>query len=423
MTPTVSVKPATSQYRWVICALLFFATVIAYVDRSVLANLETYLEKVFNFDKEQYSNMTAAFSAAYAIGLFFAGRITDRLGTRKGFAIAIVLWSLSAMVLGGAFNVTSLAVAMFLLGLGEAANFPACIKTVAEWFPKRERALSTGIFNSGANFGNIITPIVVTVLFATVGWRMTFVITGATGFLWLACWLWLYRKPEEHPKVSPSELALIQSDPAEKIASVPWARLFPTKETWAFALAKFLTDPIWWFYLFWLPPYIQKTFNVDMSRSSLPLAVIYLISTVGSVGGGYIPAVFLSRGSSLNVSRKMALLICAVCVLPVLYVPYTTDLWVAVVLIGIAAAAHQGWSANLFTVPSDTFPKAAVASVVGIGGMVGSIGNVLFQKLAGYLVKATNSYTILFLTAGAAYLAAMVVLQILTPKLSPAKVD
>lgn len=423
MTPTIApVRPATSHYRWVICGLLFFATVIAYIDRGVLSNLETDLEKLFNFDTVQYSNMTSAFQAAYAIGLFFAGRVTDRLGTRKGFAIAIVLWSIAAMLPGMAFSVWSFGVAMFILGLGEAANFPACIKTVAEWFPKKERALSTGIFNSGANIGNIITPIVVPALTFSLGWRLTFVLTGATGFVWLAFWLWLYRKPEEHPQVSAAELALIQSDPAERVSRVPLSRLLPCKETWAFAIGKFLTDPIWWFYLFWLPGYLQRTFNMGLAERRTPLVVVYAISCVGSIAGGWISSALLNSGKSLNTSRKVALLICALCVVPVLFAPYTKNVWIVVGLVGLAAAAHQGWSANLFTFPSDTFPKAAVASVVGIGGMVGSIGGVLLQKTAGYLVALTNSYTPLFIIAGLAYVTALLILHLMSPRLAPAKV-
>ena len=424
MTPTIAVaRPATSRYRWVICGLLFFATVIAYIDRGVIANLEKGLEKEIGFDSVQYSYMLVCFQVAYAIGLVSAGRLTDRLGTRKGFSFAIVLWSIAAMLPGAANSVVTFSVAMFILGLGEAANFPACLKTVAEWFPKKERALATGMFNSGANIGNIVTPFVVAFLALAFSWRGAFVATGATGFIWLGFWLWLYRKPEEHPSVSAEELALIQSDPVEKTESVPWARLFPCKETWAFAIAKFLTDPIWWFYLFWLPRYLQGTFHLSLAESRTPIGVVYAISCVGSILGGYISAFLLQRGWSHNAGRKTAMLICALLVVPVLYAPYSTNMWVVVGLVGLAAAAHQGWSANLFTLPSDTFPKAAVGSVVGIGGMVGSGGGALFQWVTGYIVKTTNSYIPLFIVAGLAYLAALLVVQALSPKLQPARLD
>jgi MFS transporter, ACS family, hexuronate transporter len=424
MSPTiVPVRPATSSYRWVICGLLFFATVIAYIDRGVIGYLEKFLEGVIGWDSVQYGYMTACFQAAYAIGLISAGWLTDRLGTRKGFSFAIVLWSFAAMLPGAANSVLTFGMAMFILGLGEAANFPACLKTVAEWFPKKERALATGIFNSGANIGNILTPLIVPFLTLTFTWRGAFVATGATGFVWLAFWLWLYRKPEEHPGVSAAELALIQSDPVEKTSGVPWVKLFPCKETWAFAIAKFFTDPIWWFYLFWLPRYLQGTFKLSLTESRGPIVAVYAISCLGSIGGGYISAFLLKRGRSHNAARKTAMLICALAVVPVLYAPFATNIWVVVGLVGLAAAAHQGWSANLFTLPSDTFPKAAVGSVVGIGGMVGSLGGVLFQPLTGYIVKTTGSYVPLFIVAGLAYVTALIVVQTLSPKLLPAKLD
>ena len=411
-----------SSFRWVICGLLFFATVIAYVDRGVIGYLEKSLETIIGWNSIQYGYITTAFQIAYAIGLVCAGRLTDRLGTKKGFAIAITIWSIAAMLPGAAYSAVTFGVAMFILGLGEAANFPACIKTVAEWFPRRERALATGIFNSGANIGNIVVPLVVPFLFYSVGWRGAFVCTGALGFVWLALWLWLYRKPEEHPRVSAKELALIQSDPAEKVHSVPWVKLFPRKETWAFSIAKFLTDPIWWFYLFWLPRYLQGTFHLNLAQSQKPIVAVYVVSIAGSVGGGWISSILLRRGKSANFSRKMALLTCALAVVPVAYAPFAGNLWVVVGLVGLAAAAHQGWSANLFTIPSDTFPKTAVASVVGIGGMMGAIGGALLQTATGYIVGLTNSYVPLFVIACSVYLLALLIIQMLTPKLAPAKV-
>src|SRR6185312_9250533 len=318
MIPAAAVRK-TSRFRWVMCALLFFATVIAYVDRGVLAFLEKTLEGIIGWDSRQYSHMTAAFQAAYAIGLLCAGRLTDRLGTRKAFALAIVLWSFAAMAPGAAVSPATFGVAMFFLGLGEAANFPACIKTVAEWFPKKERALATGIFNSGANVGAMVVPAVVPLLYFHLGWRGAFVATGCTGFVWLAFWLWLYRKPEEHPGVSPRELALILSDPPERTASVPWARLFPRKETWAFAIAKFLTDPVWWFYLFWLPRYVAETFHLTLGKTSAPILAVYAASCVGSIGGGWLSSALIHRGRSVNSARKSTMLICALMVLPVLY--------------------------------------------------------------------------------------------------------
>jgi ACS family hexuronate transporter-like MFS transporter len=411
-----------SYFRWIICALLFFATVIAYVDRGVIGYLEKYLETVIGWNTIQYGYITGAFQLAYAIGLVFAGRLTDRLGTRKGFAIAITIWSISAMLPGAAYSVLTFGVAMFILGLGEAANFPACIKTVAEWFPRKERALATGIFNSGANIGNIVVPLVVPFLVFSLGWRGAFIGTGALGFVWLGFWLRLYAKPEAHARVSAKELAVIQGDPPERIQSVPWIKLLPRKETWAFSIAKFLTDPIWWFYLFWLPRYLQGTFHLDLAQSRKPVVAVYVVSIIGSIGGGWISAVILRRGKSPNFARKMALLTCAVAVVPVVWAPFSSHLWVVVGLVGLAAAAHQGWSANLFTLPSDTFPKAAVASVVGIGGMMGAIGGALLQTATGYVVAKTNSYVPLFVLACSVYLLALLIIQLLSPKLAPAEI-
>ncbi len=413
----------TSHQRWVICSLLFFATVIAYVDRGVIAYLEKFLEGIIpGLNSVRYGYILAAFQAAYAIGMVVAGGVTDRLGTRRAFAIAIGLWSVAAMLPGAAFSVVTFGIAMFLLGLGEAANFPACIKTIAEWFPKRERALATGIFNSGANIGNIVVPLVVPTLVVLVSWRGAFVVTGGAGIVWLIGWLLYYRRPELHRSVSKSELELILSDPAESLNRVPWSRVLPCRETWAFAIGKFLTDPIWWFYLFWLPRYLQSTFGLSLASDRLPLVAVYSISTVGSIGGGWISSGLLKAGKSANVSRKTAMLICALCVLPVLAAPYIHHLWVVVGLVGLATAAHQGWSANLFTLPSDVFPKAAVASVIGIGGMSGAIGGVLLQVATGYIVKFTHSYVPLFVTACVAYLLALAAIHGIMPKLAPAEI-
>src|SRR5580658_2112650 len=421
---TVGSADRISRQRWVICGFLFVATVIAYVDRGVIAYLEKFLEGIIpGLNSVRYGYILAAFQLAYAIGMLVAGGLTDKLGTRKAFAIAIGLWSVAAMLPGAAVSVVTFAIAMFLLGLGEAANFPACIKTVAEWFPKRERALATGIFNSGANIGNIAVPLLVPFLVAVFSWRGAFVVTGAMGLIWLAAWLILYRRPEQHPSVSKGELDLILSDPVEKIESVPWSSVLPIKETWAFAVGKFLTDPIWWFYLFWLPRYLQTTFGLSLSSNRLPLVIVYSISAVGSIGGGWLSSTLLKRGTKLNTARKTAMLICALSVLPVLAAPYLHNLWLVVAVVGLATAAHQGWSANLFTLPSDLFPKAAVGSVIGLGGMAGAIGGVLFQLATGYVVGLTHSYVPLFVTACLAYLTALAIIQAISPKLAPARLN
>ena len=411
-----------SSFRWVICALLFFATVIAYVDRGVIGYLEKFLEGVIGWNSIQYGYITAAFQASYAIGFVCAGRLTDRLGARKGFAIAITVWSIAAMLPGAAFSAFTFGIAMFVLGLGESANFPACIKAVTEWFPRRERALAIGVFNSGANVGNVLVPLLVPFLTFTLGWRGTFAATGCLGLVWLVFWLWLYSKPEQHPRVSPGELSLIQGDRPEATEQVPWVDLFPRRQTWAYAIGKFLTDAIWWFYIFWLPRYLQETFHLNLSQSQKPVIAVYLISIFGSLGGGWLSSAMIRRGRSINVARKTTLFICALAVVPVVCAPHSHKLWLVVGLIGLAAAAHQGWSANLFTLPSDMFPKAAVGSVVGIGGMTGAIGGFLLQVATGYLVAWTGSYTPLFVIACSVYLLALAIIHLLAPKLAFANV-
>ncbi len=423
-----------SHQRWVICALLFFATVIAYVDRAVIANLKNTLEGVIpGLNDFKYGIITVAFQLAYGIAMVVAGGLTDKLGTRKAFAIAICLWSVAAMLPGAAFSVASFAAAMFLLGLGEAANFPACIKTVAEWFPKRERAYATGLFNSGANVGNMVAPVVVTAFVAMFSqwsilgpakaWRGTFVVAGAMGFVWLAFWLTVYHRPEEDRRVSKSELALILSDPGEKIQSVPWSHVVPCKEAWAFAVAKFLTDPIWWFYLFWIPGYLQTAFHLTLAQIRIPVVLAYAISIIGSVGGGWISGALINRGVAPNLARKGTMLLCVLCIAPIFAAPFIHHLWVVVALLGLATAGHQGWSATLFTLPSDMFPKAAVASVTGIGGMAGAIGGVLLLFSAGAIVQKTHSYVTLFIIACFAYPVALLIIHAIAPKLAPARLD
>lgn len=325
------------------------------------------------------------------------------------------------MLPGAAFSVMTFAIAMFLLGIGESANFPACIKTVAEWFPKKERATATGIFNSGANVGNIMVPLLVPTLVALVGWRGAFVVAGSFGLIWLAFWLAIYRKPEEHPKVSPAELALILSDPSEKTERVPWSHVLPHKETWAFAIGKFLTDPVWWFYLFWIPGYLQTTFHLNLEQSRTPVVMAYAISIVGSIGGGYLSSALIARGISHNVARKATMLVCVACIAPIFLTPFVHQLWIVVALMGLATAGHQGWSATLFTLPSDMFPKAAIASVTGIGGMAGGVGGVLLQIGAGAIVQFTHSYVTLFVMACLAYPMALLIIHLISPKLAPAQ--
>ncbi|GAC1701418.1 MAG: MFS transporter [Candidatus Acidiferrum sp.] len=422
MTSISSAKPQTSHVRWTICALLFFATTINYLDRQVLSMLAKTLETSIGWTSIQYGYITGAFQAAYAIGLLGAGYMMDRIGTRKGYSAAVTVWSLAAIAHAAATSAVMFGVARALLGFGEAANFPACIKTVAEWFPKKERALATGIFNAGTNIGAVVAPLTVPWIAVKFGWQMAFIATGALGFIWLAFWLLLYHKPEEHPRISAAELAYIQSDPSDSPGTVSWLRLFPHRETWAFTLGKFLTDPVWWFYLFWLPKYLQERFGLALLQIILPTLIVYNAASIGSIGGGWLSSRLIKTGHSVNFARKITMLICALCVLPVLYAPFSKNLWQVVGLIGLATAAHQGWSANIFTLPSDMFPRRAVGSVVGIGATGGAIGGVLIQITTGYVVQLTHSYMPLFVFAGLAYIAALGVIHALTPKLSPVDV-
>lgn len=427
----VEIPPALDQtiagrrgnYRWVICALLFFAATINYLDRQVIATLKPLLQNKGVWDENGYSWVVFYFQAAYAVGLIVAGRVMDRLGTRKGFSLSVTIWSVAAMGHALVSTVAGFSIARIVLGFGEAGNFPACIKTVAEWFPKKERALATGIFNAGTNVGILFAAAIVPPITLRFGWQWAFIVTGLVGFIWLALWLTVYREPDGHPRLSPAERAYICSDPPDSQVRIPWRRLLPHRQTWAFALGKFLTDPIWWVYLFWLPDFFSKRYHIDLKNIGLPMIVVYLIADVGSVGGGWLSSSLIKRGWSVNRGRKTAMLICAILVMPVMFASKSPNVWVAVVLIGIAAAAHQGWSANIFTTASDMFPRKAVGSVVGIGGMAGAIGGMLISKVVGYVLQFTGSYVPIFIIAGFAYLIALGIIHLLAPKLELASVE
>jgi MFS transporter, ACS family, hexuronate transporter len=435
----VQTQSAAGRFRWVICALLFFAATINYIDRQVIGILKPTLQSQFGWSEIDYADIVFAFQLAYAVGFLIAGRMMDRLGARIGFTIAILVWSLAAIAhaeaelfgpaaasllsIAGLSYSTSVAgfmFARFALGIGEAGNFPAAIKVTAEWFPKRERALATGIFNSGTNVGAIATPLVVPWITLTWGWYWAFVITGLLGFLWLAFWLPLYRRPDEHPRLGAAELSYIRSDPADPAVHIAWRRLIPLRQTWAFMIGKFLTDPIWWLYLFWMPDFFNRNYGIDLKTIGPPLVVIYLVADVGSIGGGWLSSTLIKRGWTVNAGRKLAMLICAVAVVPMVFASGAKNMWVAVALISIAAAAHQGWSANLFTTASDMFPRKAVGSVVGLGGMAGAVGGMLIAKLTGYILQATGSYLPVFFIAAFTYLVGLLVIHLLVPRLEPA---
>ncbi|HSC45879.1 MAG TPA: MFS transporter [Candidatus Acidoferrum sp.] len=410
------------RFRWVICGLLFLGVTKNYMDRQVLGVLKTPLQHAFGWNEIDYGNVVFAFQAAYALGMIFVGRWVDRLGTRLGYAAAMVFWSVASMAHAAAGSLAGFIAARAALGFGEAGVFPASIKSVAEWFPKKERALATGIFNAGTSVGAMLTPLFVPWIAEHLGWRWAFVITGALGFAWLLVWLAVYRKPEEHPQCTAEELALIQSDPIVAAGKIPWARLLPLRQTWVFAAGKFLTDPVWWFYLFWIPDYLQRQHGLRLGSIGLPIFVIYLISDVGSVAGGWLSSNMIRRGISANAARKIAMLVCALCIMPIAMVYRVSALWPATLLIGLAAAGHQGFSANLYTLTSDLFPVRAVASVVGIGGMAGAIGGMLIAQVVGHVLQWTNSYAIPFFIAATAYLVALLCIHVISPKLTPATI-
>jgi len=411
------------RFRWVICAVLLLGTTKNYMDRQLISVLKSTLQHDLGWNEIDYGNLVFYFQAAYALGMVVMGRLIDKLGTRLGYAVAMVGWSLASMAHGVMSTLTGFKVARFALGFGEASVFPASLKATSEWFPRKDRALAVGILNAGTNIGAALAPLLISLIFARWGWRPVFFIIGALGFVWLVLWLWIYRKPEKHPRCSPQELQYICSDPIPSPSPIPWVKLLPHRQTWAFAVGKFIIDPIWWFYLFWIPDFLQRSHGLPLLRVGLPLFVIYFIADVGSVAGGWISSAMLHRGKSVNASRKTAMLVCAVCVIPIVFAPNVASTWGTVLLIGLATAAHQGFSSNLFTLPSDMFPTKAVASVVGIGGMAGAVGGMLIAKIVAYLLQWTGSYTIPFLMAGCAYLVALGAIQILAPKLEPARID
>ncbi len=422
--------------RWTICALVFFATTINYLDRAVISLLKSTLSKELKWDDADYANIEIAFKISYAIGLMLAGRIIDKIGTKKGYSWATGLWSLAAVAHAFAKSVFGFAVARAALGITEAGNFPAAIKTTAEWFPKKERALATGLFNSGANIGAIVAPLTVPFIAVTFGWQWAFILTGILGFVWLLLWRKYYHTPATHPKITPEELAYINSDieplavneapKAEK--KYTWGMLLGYKQTWAFSIGKLLTDPIWWFYLFWLPDFLESQYGLKGTAIALPVAAVYSLSVIGSIGGGWIPLKLISKNWPVFRARKTSMLMYAFLVLPILFAQYlgSINMWLAVLVIGIAAAAHQAWSANIFTTVSDMFPKHTVGSVTGIGGMFGAIGGILLSLLVQKnlfvhyraIGKIEVAYYIMFAVCALSYLLAWFIMHLLVPKVN-----
>ena len=412
-----------TKFRWVICTFLLFGATINYMDRQILGVFKTTLQQDLGWNEIDYSNLIAFFQGSYAVGMLCMGWLIDRVGTRRGYSLAMIVWSLAAIAHSAGRTLIQFIVVRSTLGFGESGVFPASIKVVAEWFPKKERALATGIFNSGTNLGAILTPIVAPILTVYIGWRWAFLVIGSLGFIWLALWLLIYRKPVEAESGSTDELAFTRSDAQNKLQNFAWTKLISHRQTWAFAIGRFLVDPIWWFYLFWIPDFLQRTQHLRLMQTSLPLALIYTIAIFGSVFGGWISSAMIKRGFSVNAARKIAMLICALCVVPIIITYRLPELWAVVPIIGLAAAAHQGFSCNLYTITSDMFPSRAVATVTGIGGMAGAVGGLFIAKIVGYVLQRTGSYKVPFFIAGSAYLIALISVHILSPRLEPVKLD
>jgi ACS family hexuronate transporter-like MFS transporter len=404
------------NYRWRIVVLLFFATTINYIDRQVLGILAPQLTLEFGWSESDYGFIIMAFQAAYAIGLISMGTLLDRIGTRLGFIIAMSMWSLAGMFHAAANSVFSFAVARFSLGIGQAANFPAAIKTVAEWFPKKERALATGIFNSGPNIGAILTPLLIPIIALKWSWQSAFIITGALGFVWLLFWIPMYRKPESQKLLSEVERNyILQDDREPETTKLPWKSIISYKQTWGICLARFLTDPIWWFFLYWLPKFLNSNYNINLTNIGLPLIVIYVVSIGGSIFGGWMSSFLINRGKNPVTARKQTIFFLALLVVPIFFTSFTSSVWVAVMLISMATFAHQGYAANIFTIVSDIYPKNAVGSVVGLSGFAGAIGGVLFSAAVGLILEITGSYYIIFGIASVAYLLCWLSLHLLVP--------
>jgi len=422
VSKTVAAPPRRIGYRWTVCALLFVVTTINYVDRQVLGILAPTLQRELGWSEAAYGDVVSWFTLPYAFGFLAAGRLFDRIGVRRGFAAAVIAWSLAAIAHAFARTTALFSAARALLGVAESANFPGAIKAVAEWFPKRERALATGIFNAGTNTGAIITPLLVPWIALTWGWPWAFIATGSLGFLWLILWLALYRSPESNPRVSSDELAHIHSDPADpENARVPWIRLLGFRQTWAVAAGKLLADPIWWFYLYWLPKFLDARYGIKLAQVALPLIVVYVVADVGSIGGGWLSSSLIKRGWTVNRARKTTMLAMALLIVPTVLAPLAGSMWTAVLLVSVAAAAHQAWSANVYTLASDMFPRAAVGSVVGIGAFAGGIGGWAFQRVTGRILEANgNDYTPIFIVCGLAYVSAWTIIHLLAPRLEPA---
>jgi ACS family hexuronate transporter-like MFS transporter len=415
--PKGSALRQISRFRWVILGLVFFATTVNYVDRMVMGILAPELQRIYHISNIQYGYIQSAFALSYAFGQLVVGGILDIVGVKLGYSLALAAWSIASILHVVARGPWGFGIMRVFLGISESPNFPAATKTISEWFPRRERAFAFGFVNAGTNMGAIIAPAVVPFL----RWQWAFVGTGTIGLIWLLFWIPLYKHPDEHPKVSAAELQLIRSDPPEETRKVRWLTMFAYRQTWAFALGKFLTDSMWWFYITWFPKFLYDQYNLPLVQMGLPLVLVYVMSDLGSVSGGWLSSAMIKRGLSVNFSRKTAMLICAFGVVPMIFAQNVSSKWIAILIMGLATASHQGFSSNLYTLVSDMFPKASVASVAGLGGTFGYFGAFLFQLLVGYMVTGKNTYIVPFICAGTAYLLAFAVIQTLVPRLDPVR--
>ena len=423
---TASIPERTGRYRWAIIALLFFATTVNYIDRTMLGLLAPTLQTELNWNEDDYGNIVTAFQAAYALGFLFMGYVIDRFGPKIGYSIAITIWTIGHVAHGFGGSVASFMAARAVLGIGEAGHFPAVVRSSSEWFPQKERAYAIGWVNSGTTIGVILTAPTLWLFMQALGlgWRETFIYSGAFGVVLLGLWPWLYSNPRESGKVSEGELKWIEHDPPEKIEKIGWSRIVRKREAWAFASAKFLTDPVWFLMLFWLPKYFSTTYNVDLKIVLLPMILMYLLSDVGSIAGGWLSSRLIQRGRTPNFARKVTMIIAGLCVLPLLFVTGVSNMWLAVLLIGIALAGHQAFSTNLLSIPPDMFPKRAVGSVIGLGGFAGGIGGMIMAKSTGLVLDATQgNYTIIFAMCTTVYFLAVAAIHLLSPRLAKVEVQ
>ena len=423
---TAAIPERTGRYRWAIIALLFFATTVNYIDRTMLGLLAPTLQTELNWNEDDYGNIVTAFQAAYALGFLFMGYVIDRFGPKIGYAIAISIWTIGHVAHGFGGSVASFMAARAVLGVGEAGHFPAVVRSSSEWFPQKERAYAIGWVNSGTTIGVILTAPTLWLFMQALGlgWRETFIYSGAFGVVLLGLWLWLYSNPRESGKVSEGELKWIEHDPPEKIEKIGWSRIVRKREAWAFASAKFLTDPVWFLMLFWLPKYFSTTYDVDLKVVLLPMILMYLLSDVGSIAGGWLSSRLIQRGRTPNFARKVTMIIAGLCVLPLLFVTGVSNMWLAVLLIGIALAGHQAFSTNLLSIPPDMFPKRAVGSVIGLGGFAGGIGGMIMAKSTGLVLDATQgNYTIIFAMCTTVYFLAVAAIHLLSPRLAKVEVQ